>query len=218
MKTLVAYILIASTALAGDCRHVAQVNAYGHAKVKLVAVHDDYDITYVATDARGRNRIKELEAKVEKLEAASENSLEESKVLREAIRLTAQGAFAARGADPGVLAAQAPTPADPLFAKAFPVLQKHCIQCHKAGAEQGETAIFQSNGSPLPEYPPALKGLIELSVADDSMPKTGAKLSPEEYQAIRAWAVQSDADRASLKATLKKAHKSAIPPVPGELK
>ena len=226
MKPLVAYILIASTAFA-DCRVVQRVQAvyghqqqynYGHnAKLKLVAV-DDYHVTYVASDARSRNQIKELEAKVSKLEAASEKSLKESEVLREAIRLTAQGAFAARGADPGVLQTQAPI-ADPLFAKALPVLQKHCIQCHKAGAEQGETALFQSNGSPLPSYSPALKGLIELSVADDSMPKTGTKLTPDEYQVVRAWAVQSDADRAALRAIYKKAAKSnPIPPVPGELK
>jgi mono/diheme cytochrome c family protein len=134
--------------------------------------------------------------------------------------LLAQGVFTARGADPGVLQAQSPI-ADPLFAKALPILQKHCIQCHKGDAAQGETSLFQSSGLPLKEYPPELKGLIELSVADNSMPKGNAKLSPEEYQAIHEWAVGSESDRAAMKAALKKAHKStAIPvqPVPGELK
>lgn len=220
MKTLITYLLIASTAFAGDCRRVVQVQkyGYGHAKAQLYAVDDDYHITYVAQDARARNRIKELEDKVSELEASSKNSLEESKVQRESIRLLTQGFFAAKGADAGVLQAQAPI-ADPLFAKALPVLQKHCVQCHKAGAEQGETAIFQSNGSPLASYSPELKGLIELSVADDSMPKNGTKLTADEYQAIRAWATSSEADRAAMKAAFKKAHKSTpVQPVPGELK
>lgn len=219
MKTLIAYILVASTAFAGDCRVVQRVQVhghnYGHAKVQLLAV-DDYHVTYVAQDARARNRIKELEDKVSELEASSKNSLEESKVQRESIRLLTQGFFAAKGADPGVLQSQAAPLADPLFAKALPVLQKHCVQCHKAGAEQGETAIFQSNGQPLASYSPELKGLIELSVADDSMPKNGTKLTADEYQAIRAWATSSEADRAAMKAAFKKAHKST--PVPGELK
>lgn len=220
MKTIVAFLLLASVSFAGDCRHVGQVRAvnvyaqrqvqYGYAKAAIIAYEDDYNVHVLAGDLRVKNRVKELEQEVQALKDATKNNAEASKTQSESIRLLVQGMFAAKGADAGVLQQKAAAPPDPVV----PILQKHCAKCHTGDGSKGEVTLFKPDGTAV-TFTPEIKALVESVSNDNSMPPGDAKLSADEYAAVRKW---FEADRVAVRAALKKKSTNPIPPVPGELK
>ena len=222
MKTLAAFLMLASVSIAGDCRHVGQVRAvnayayqqvqYGHGYVKaaIIAVEDPYNVHLLAQDLRVKNRVKELESEVQALKDATKNNADATKSQSESIRLLVQGVFAAKGADAGVLQQKSDAPADPVV----PILSKHCAKCHSGDGAKGDVMLFKPDGTAV-TFTPEIKALIESVVNDNSMPPGNDKLSADEYSAVRKW---YEADRVAVRAALKKKSTNPIPPVPGELK
>ena len=204
MKTALAILILCSTAVAGDCRHVGQVyavrqNVYGHGYVKaaIIAIEDPYHVDVIAPELRAKQRAKEQAAKIESLEEISRQNTE-------ALRLLTQAMLANKGQEPGVLQSQA----DPVI----PILNKHCAKCHTGDGSKGDVKLFEAGGSPV-QFTPQLKLLVESVTNDNSMPPSGEKLSTEEYQAVRKW---MEVDRAAIRAAIK--GKSPVPQAPGELK
>lgn len=219
MKTILAVLMLSSVAVAGDCRpvqvvKVQAVQAYAapvvavrqayysptYYQAAIVAVEDPYSVHLLAPELRAKQRAKEQAAKVESLEETARQNTE-------AIRLLTQAILASKGGDPsaaGVLQSQA----DPVV----PILRTKCAKCHTGDGSKGDVKLFEAGGAAVP-FTPELKALVESVVNDNSMPSTGEKLTAEEYQAVRKW---MEADRAAIRASLKKKPQSATQS--GELK
>lgn len=80
------------------------------------------------------------------------------------------------------------------------ILRKHCAACHSGDGGAGGFTLFAADKqTPLP-WGPREKFLAESVTNDNSMPPNGAKLSADEYQAVRKW---MEADRAAIRELLK---------------
>jgi hypothetical protein len=60
-----------------------------------------------------------------------------------------------------------------------------CVRCHSAPNPKGKTLLFNEAGAFAPAVAPAA---VYASVADDSMPLSGPKLSKADKDLLRRWA------------------------------
>ena len=223
MRAILAFLVLSSVAVAGDCRQVAQVKAVAvqhyaapvvayrqayyaptYYQAAIIAVEDPYSVALLAPELRQKQREKEQAAKVESLEETARQNTE-------AIRLLTQALVARSGSDGQAAAGVLQSNTDPVV----PILRKHCAKCHTGEGAKDGVVLFSQDGLPV-QFTPQLKALVESTVNDNSMPKGDQKLSAEEYQAVRKW---MEADRTALRAILKSRPSNPAPPSPpGELK
>lgn len=164
-----------------------QVNHYGHGGyAAFVAVEPVY-VDVVAADIRQKAASKhytELQEKVLKQEAQID------------LLIRLQG-----GSQPSQATSAGSLPPEPQAdSEVVGILRTHCAKCHSGdGGAAGFTLFEADKTTPLP-WGPREKFLAESVTNDNSMPPSGAKLSADEYQAVRKW---MEADRAAIRDLLK---------------
>lgn len=209
MKTILALLLLCSTALAGDCRQVVQVHAVKavayrqtyvaptHYQAAIVAIEQPYyTVELLAPELRAKQRAKEQAQALEDQVEINRQQTEQIKLLTQMVLSSKTGTDGA-----GPLALQSSEDS-----KVVGILRNRCAKCHSGDGSKGDVRLFEADGKAVP-FTPELKFLVESTVNANEMPPSGDKLPDAEYQAIRSWAVENKADRVAVRAAMKAAAK-----------
>lgn len=197
MKTILALLLLCSSALAGDCRVVAQqvyavrqtYVAPTHYQAAVIAIEQPYSVELLAPELRAKQRAKEQAQSLEDQVEINRQQTEQIKLLTQMILSSKGGTDGA-----GPLALQSSEDS-----KVVGILRTRCAKCHSGDGSKGDVKLFEADGKAVP-FTPSLKLLVESVTNDNSMPPSGDKLTTEEYQAVRKW---YEADRAAIRSAVK---------------